>query len=229
MPLFYPSFDALRLADKLLDEIGGQTPGYEGRVGAAWYWRLPGGILVTAQLNYTATEERWDVLRAEATTPRAGAFSRANFPFAAYATSATSPPFIHDMQGVAEWSNRLYFQMGHLIEDAVQWLNMLHAVAICPQISPPASFPSLSKLERQLVQYALEELDGHFTIKYLHKAFGDEMSRGRLSALAQAWEARELLTKRPRRVTYALRVLAERQRARASSLCPDSADNDADR
>jgi hypothetical protein len=211
MPLLYPSFDALRLAEKLLDEIGKQTPGYEGRVGAAWYWRLPGGILITARLDYTATEERWDVLRAQATTPRAGVFSTADFPFAAYATSATSPPFIHDMQGVAEWSNRLYFQMGHLIEDAVQWLGMLHAVAISPQISPPASFPALSPLERRLVRHAMDELEGYFAIKPLHRAFRDEISRARLSALAQAWEARELLTKRPRRVTYALQLLAEEQ------------------
>jgi len=208
-PLFYPSFDTLRLAGRLLDEIGKQTPGYEGRVGAAWYWRLPGGILVTARLAYTATEERWDVLRAQATTPRAGVFSTADFPFAVYATSATSPPFIHDLKGVAEWSNRLYFQMGRLIEDAVQWLGMLHAVAISPQISPPASFPALSPLERRLVQHALDKLEGYFTIKALHQAFRDEISRARLSGLAQAWEASELLTKRPRRVTYALRLLAE--------------------
>nr|HID12559.1 hypothetical protein [Anaerolineae bacterium] len=211
MPLFYPSFDALRLADGLLGEIGKQTPGYEGRVGAAWYWRLPAGILVVARLDYTVTEERWDVLRAQASTPRAGVFSRADFPFAAYATSATSPPFIHDLQGLAEWSNRLYFQMGRLIEDAVHWIGMLHAVAISPQVSPPASFPALSRLERRLVRYALDELEGYFTIKALHHAFRNEISRSRLSALAQAWEASELLTTRPRRVTYALRVLAEEE------------------
>lgn len=207
-PLFYPSFNALRLADRLIGEIGKRTPGYEGRVGAAWYWHLPGGILVVARLHYTVTEERWDVLRAQASTPRAGVFSAADFPFAAYATSATSPPFIHDLQGVAAWSNRLYFQMGHLIEDAVHWLGMLHAVAISPQISPPASFPALSPLERRLVRHALDELEGYFTIKALHRAFRDEISRSRLSALAQAWEASGLLTKRPRRVTYALRLLA---------------------
>ena len=92
MPLFYPSFDALRLADGLLDTIGERTPGYEGRVGASWYWQLPGGILVTAWLDNTVTEERWDVLRAQASTPRAGIFSTSNFPFGVYATSATSPP-----------------------------------------------------------------------------------------------------------------------------------------
>lgn len=209
MPLFYPSFDALRMASRLLDEIGKRTPGYEGRVGAAWYWRLPGGILTTAWLDHTVTEERWDVLRAQASTPRAGIFSTADFPFAAYATSATSPPFIHDMQGVAEWSNRLYFQMGRLIEDAVRWLGMLHTVAISPQVSPPSSFPALSPLERRLVQHAMDELEGFFSVKSLHQAFREEISRSRLSALAQAWEASELLTGTPRRVTYALQVLAQ--------------------
>jgi len=209
MPLFYPSFSALHLASRLLDEIGKQTPGYGGRVGAAWFWRLPAGILVSAWLDHTVTEERWDVIRAQASTPRAGIFSTADFPFAAYATAATSPPFIHDLQGVAEWSNRLYFQMGRLIEDAVTWLGMLHAIAISPQISPPASLPALSPLERRLVQYALVELEGQFIIKALHAAFHGEISRSRLSALAQSWETSELLTKKPRRVTYALRLLAE--------------------
>lgn len=209
MPLFYPSFDALRLADRLLDEIGKQTPGYEGRIGITWYWRLPGGILTAAWLDNTVTEERWDVIRAQASTPRSGIFSTADFPFKAYATSATAPPFIHDLQGVAEWTNRLYFQMGRLIEDTVHWLGMLHAIAISPRVNPPASFPALSSLERRLVRYALDELEGHFVIKDLHHAFGDQISRARLSALAQAWETGELLTGRPRRVTYALRVLAE--------------------
>lgn len=210
-PLFYPSFDSLRLADGLVDEIGKRTPGYEGRVGAAWYWRLPAGILVTAWLDYTVTEERWDVLRAQASTPRSGVFSTADFPFRAYATTTTSPPFIHDLQGVAEWANRLYFQMGQLIEEAVRWLEMLYSVAISPQISPPASFPVLSPLERRLVRYALDHLEGYFTIKELHRAFRDEVSQTRLAALAQAWEASELLTKKPRRVTYALRLLVEEE------------------
>ncbi|HEY72134.1 MAG: hypothetical protein DRJ03_25925 [Chloroflexi bacterium] len=211
MPLFYPSFDALRLADGLLGEIGNQTPGFEGRVGAAWYWRLPAGILAIAHLDHTVTEERWDIIRAQASTPRAGIFSTADFPFAAYATSATSPPFIHDLQGRAEWSNRLYFQMGHLIGEVAHWVGMLHAVAISPQISSPSSFPALSPLERKLVQYTLDDLGGVFTIKALHQKFSDHISRHRLSKLARAWEARELLTSRPRRVTYALRLLMERE------------------
>lgn len=72
MPLFYPSFDALRLANELFGEIGNQTPGFEGRVGASWYWRLPAGILVVAFLDHTVTEERWDVIRAQASTPASG-------------------------------------------------------------------------------------------------------------------------------------------------------------
>ncbi len=211
MPLFYPSFDALDLADQLFKAIGKRTPGYEGRVGTAWYWRLPAGILVVAKLDYTVTPERWDVIRAQASTPRAGVFSAADFPFAAYATSAASPPFIHDMQGKAEWSNRLYFQMGHLIDDAVHWLGMLHAIAISPGVSPPATIPAINPLECKLVRYAMEKLGGYFTIKELHKAFRQEISYARLSALAAAWEAQELLTGRPRRVTYALQALAAEQ------------------
>jgi len=209
MPLFYPSFSALHIADQMFDEIGKRTTGYEGRVGSIWYWRLPAGILVAAWMDNTVTEERWDVIRAQASTPRAGIFSTADFPFAAYGTSAPSPPFIHDLQGEAEWSNRLYFQMGYMIEDMVHWLGILHTIAVSPQISPPAALPALSPLERRLVKHAVDEMEGHFTISKLHNAFRDEISHSRLSALAQAWEASELLTKHPRRVTYALRLLAE--------------------
>jgi len=208
-PLFYPSFEALYLAGHVMAELGGQTPGYQGRVGAAWYWRLPAGIIVRMWLDYTVTEERWDVVRAQASTPNGGIFDRADFPFAAYATTPTSPPFIHDMQGAAEWSNRLYFQMGDLIEDMGRWINALHAVALSPQVSPPASFPALNDLERRLVRYAVDELDGRFIISRLHEAFKDEVSRSRVSSMAHAWERGELLTEPPRRVTYALRLLAE--------------------
>jgi hypothetical protein len=62
------------------------------------------------------------------------------------------------------------------------------------------------------VQHALDELEGYFTVKDLYQAFRGEISRSRLSALAQTWETSELLTKRPRRVTYALRLLAEGDR-----------------
>lgn len=208
-PLFYPSFQALALANVIFDEIADRVPGFIGRLGAAWYWRLAGGTLVTFRLDYTVTEERWDVIRAQATNPRAGLFNSADFPFVMYATALSSPPYIHDLQGVAEWANRLYFNMGHLIADAAQWLQMLHAAALAPHVSPPASFPYLSPLERDLVRHALEELGGRFDLVKLHAAFDGLISRRQLSRLAQDWESLGLLTPRPRRVTYALRALIE--------------------
>jgi len=208
-PLFYPSFQALDLADVIFEELAKRVPGYIGRLGAAWYWQLPGGVLVLFHLDYTVTEERWDVIRAQASTPRVGLFSTADFPFAAYATSPTSPPYIHDLQGLAEWANRLYFQMGYLINEAAQWLQMLQAAAIAPQVNPPSDFPILSALERELARYALAHLDGRFNLSELYRVFGDRVSRRRLSRLAAEWEAMGLLTPRPRRVTYALRSLLE--------------------
>ncbi len=208
-PLFYPSFQALRLADVIFGEIAQRVPGYIGRLGTAWYWRLAGGTVVNFWLDYTVTEERWDVIRAQASNGRAGIFNRADFPFAAYGTLLTSPPYIHDLQGMAEWANRLYFNMGHLIAEAAQWLQMLQAAAIAPQVSPPASFPYLGPLERELVQYALEHLEGRFDLARLRAAFRDRVSMRRLQRLAQEWESLGLLTPRPRRVTYALRALVE--------------------
>lgn len=61
--LFYPSFQALRLADVIFEEIARRVPGYAGRLGAAWYWHLAGGIVIRFWLDYTVTEERWDVIR----------------------------------------------------------------------------------------------------------------------------------------------------------------------
>ncbi len=192
-----------------MEAISDRAPGFQGRIGACWYWRLPGGILVTFALGYSVTEQRWDVLEAEATTPRAGLFNAASFPFAAYGTLVTSPPFIHDLEGEAEWANRLYFQMGHLIEDAVHWLAMLEAAIIDPQIHPPSSFPQLNALECALVLHALNNLNGRFEIKALHTTFGDRISQRELARLAQRWEDAHLLTEAPRRVTVALRALVE--------------------
>ncbi|HEC36549.1 MAG TPA: hypothetical protein ENI39_08450 [Anaerolineae bacterium] len=208
-PLFYPSFQALSLSDVIFEEIANHVPGFVGRLGAAWYWRLAGGTLVTFRLDCTVTEERWDVIRAQATNAHAGLFNIADFPFATYATALSSPPYIHDIQGAAEWANRLYFNMGHLITEAVQWLQMLHAAVIDPHVAPPASFPYLSPLERDLVRHVLETLDGRFDLSRLHAVFGDRISRRRLSLLARKWESMGLLTPRPRRVTYALHALVE--------------------
>jgi len=207
--IVYPSYQALGLADQILESIADQTSGYQGRLGAYWYWRLPAGILVTFKLRFRITEQRWDVLRAEAVTPRVGLFSTADFPFATYGTLQESPPFIHDLEGQAEWSNRLFFQMGQLIEDAALWMETLLATALDPQISVPSSFPALTPLEQELVIYAVKELNGRFTVKALHQAFSKRISHRALSRLAQTWEATGLLTEHPRRVTIALRTLVE--------------------
>lgn len=209
IPLYYPSYQALQLADQMLEAMAEHVPGYQGRLGAYWYWRLQGGILVTFKLGCRITEQRWDVLRAEAVTPQVGMFSAAEFPFAMYGTLRESPPFIHDLEGDAEWSNRLYFQMGHLIDDTCRWLEVLLAAVLDPQVRTPSSFPALTPLERELVIYAVEQLDGHFVIKSLHEAFEDDLSYRAISRLAQAWTDIGLLTDRPRRVTIALRALVE--------------------
>lgn len=209
MVRFYPSFQALRLADAILEAIAEHVPGYRGRIGVNWYWQLPGGVVVTFVLNYTVTHQRWDLLRAEAVTPNVGLFNAAEFPFAAYGTQLTSPPYIHDLEGEAEWANRLYFQMGYLIEDAALWMEMLQASVLTPQIRPPAAFPVLTPLERELVAYALDEHNGYFQLKEIHAAFAERISRKQLAQMASRWEDAGLLTSRPRRVTLALRTLVD--------------------
>lgn len=208
MSLVYPSYQALRLADQIVEAIAGKVSGYQGRLGSRWYWRLNGGILATFELAYRVTEQRWDVLRAEAVTPRVGLFSAADFPFGIYGTLVESPPFIHDLDGSAEWSNRLYFQMGHLIADASRWLETLLATALDPQINPPAAFPALTEVEQALVLYAVNRLQGKFTLTALHDAFRDAISYSALTGVARRWEEASLLTGRPRRVTIALQTLA---------------------
>jgi hypothetical protein len=211
---YYPSYKALSLANQILESIADQTQRplrarYQGRLGAYWYWRLPAGILVTFKLGFRITEQRWDVLHAEAVTPRVGLFSTADFPFAIYGTLRESPPFIHDLEGQAEWSNRLFFQMGQLIEDAALWMETLLATALDPRISVPSSFPALTAVEQELVIYAVKELNGRFTVRALHEAFSSRISHRALSRLAQTWGATGLLTEHPRRVTTALRILVE--------------------
>ncbi len=49
--LTYPSFQALRLADQMIDSVATKVSGYQGRLGSRWYWRLNGGILVTFELD----------------------------------------------------------------------------------------------------------------------------------------------------------------------------------
>ncbi len=220
MSQFFPSYQALRLADQIVEAIAVRVPGYQGRLGVRWYWRLNGGILTTFELDFRVTEQRWDVLHGQAVTPKIGLFSAADFPFGMYGTLLESPPFIHDLDGSAEWSNRLYFQMGHLIDDAGLWLETLVATVLDPQISSPSSFPALTEDECDIVAYAIDKLQGHFTVRALHDAFGDHFSYHSLAALARAWEEVGLLTSRPRRVTIALRALVEQARPINHQLVP---------
>jgi hypothetical protein len=78
-------------------------------------------------------------------------------------------------------------------------------------VAPPPR-PALKEIERRLVRYAVNHLDGCFTIGTLYDAFKGDVSKRALTALAQRWEARGWLTTPahatdPRRVTDDLRAL----------------------
>jgi DNA segregation ATPase FtsK/SpoIIIE-like protein len=73
-------------------------------------------------------------------------------------------------------------------------------------------YSRLTELERELVRYAIEELAGEFKVESLYEAFKGQISKRRLTTLAQVWERRGWLTEPqhradPRRVTE--RLLAE--------------------
>ncbi|MBN1639611.1 MAG: DNA translocase FtsK [Anaerolineae bacterium] len=74
---------------------------------------------------------------------------------------------------------------------------------------------TLSVLERELVRYSLDALDGAFPIGKLYDAFRGRVSRRALLRLGQQWEAAGYLTAppsptEPRQTTPALRALLER-------------------
>lgn len=71
----------------------------------------------------------------------------------------------------------------------------------------------LDDLEAEMVEFAVQELDGAFTIGRLYEAFRGDISKRRLEALARVWERRGWLTPprdavTPRRVTPRLLQLA---------------------
>jgi len=77
----------------------------------------------------------------------------------------------------------------------------------------PASGPALSEVERALVAYALQELDGAFIINRLYETHKGRISKRQLTGLAQRWELRGWLTapasrSEPRKVTDELAGLA---------------------
>ncbi|MBN1139297.1 MAG: DNA translocase FtsK [Anaerolineae bacterium] len=95
---------------------------------------------------------------------------------------------------------------GYFVRD--EWVamltNRLRGYRLDPQmdatVSPAATpvdephQPQLTDLQRRLVQYAIEELDGAFSIGRLFKAFRNEISKPDLSALAQTWERHDWLS-----------------------------------
>lgn len=94
---------------------------------------------------------------------------------------------------------------GYFVRD--EWVamltNQLRGYRLDPKMGATASpaapvdephQPPLTDLQRRLVQYAVEELDGAFSIGRLFEAFRDEISKPDLSALAQAWEQRGWLS-----------------------------------
>jgi hypothetical protein len=75
------------------------------------------------------------------------------------------------------------------------------------RVMPPSPHV-LDELEADLVRYALDELDGAFTIGRLYEAFGDRVSKHSLTRLAQRWERRAWLTE-PAHATDSRRVTPE--------------------
>ena len=71
----------------------------------------------------------------------------------------------------------------------------------------------LDDLQAEMVEYAVQELDGDFTIGKLYQAFKGDISKRRLADLARVWERRGWLTPpkdavTPRHVTSRLLELA---------------------
>jgi len=87
--------------------------------------------------------------------------------------------------------------------------------AIAERVAVPQA-PVLEEIEQELVRYALQELDGRFTINRLAEAFAGRVSRRQIVKLGQKWEMRGWLTT-PAHATDARRVTAE-----LAALVPES-------
>ena len=79
----FPSQQAFELAEEVFADVARMADGYQGRMGTIWYWSLPEQVLAGLSLGYTASPERWDIIRGEAATMVAGVFARVDFPFLA--------------------------------------------------------------------------------------------------------------------------------------------------
>ncbi len=195
MGLVYPSFQALRLADQIIEAVAGKVSGYQGRLELLRYWRLNGGILFTFELAYRVTQQRWDVLHGEAVTPRVGIFS-AGLP--AGITVRSSSLLLHPRPGRQRGMVKPpLLPDGTPHRRCVWWLETLLATALDPQVNPPAAFPALTEVERILVLYAVNKLPGQVHAYGLHSAFRDTVSYSALAGIARRWGRPSLLTGRP--------------------------------
>jgi len=91
------------------------------------------------------------------------------------------------------------------------WAEPETVQAIVEEVSAPSS-PALTDVEANLVQYAIAELGGAFTINKLFPSFKGRISKPKLTKLGQQWQARGWLTEPshaadPRRVTDDLLAL----------------------
>jgi len=89
----------------------------------------------------------------------------------------------------------------------------------------------LDDLEAEMVAYAVQELDGAFTIGKMYEAFRGDISKRRLTDLARVWERRRWLTPpkdavTPRRVTPRLLQLAGLALSGAEGLAPEPKNGD---
>lgn len=203
--VIFPSQQAFELAEEVFADVARMADGYQGRMGTIWYWSLPEQVLAGFSLGYTASPERWDIIRGEAATMVAGVYARVDFPFLAYARNPKSPPYLRDLNGEAQWMHEMFFDLGAMLGEMAGWLRMLGARPLATLAE--LETPELTDLQARLVRHALEHLAGAFVLKDLHRAFKAEISMSRLSALAQAWEEKAWLSPAPRK------VLAPLQRA----------------
>lgn len=77
---------------------------------------------------------------------------------------------------------------GKIVEVQTYWVSKERVIA------EGSLGPALSDLERELVKYALENLEGAFIIGKLYRAFKGRISLRRLTKLGQEWERRGWLT-----------------------------------
>ena len=105
----------------------------------------------------------------------------------------------------------LSFLDGRWQEVQAMRVNGAAALFVDHVAAPPS--PTVGEIESDLVRYAVEHLDRAFIIGKLYDAFGTRISKRRLTALGQQWQARGWLTRPahaadPRRVTATLLELA---------------------